>query len=158
MITHRSDRSVRVTPKKKKKMRLISPPQTCFDKKRDLYQKVQEIKGKVKPRLGRLNYQQGSTLSDRKNKEKVETIYWKSIQKRQKADRYLWRRFLWGRTCNPRKRSESCPKAQGKNNPMRVVGIPKELLQATESEPVKTLRWIYRQIWKRKQWLTAWRR
>lgn len=34
--------------------------------KRDLYQKIQEIKGKFKPRLGMLNDQQGKTLSDQK--------------------------------------------------------------------------------------------
>lgn len=34
--------------------------------KQDLYQKIQEVKGKFKPRLGMLNDQQGKTLSDQK--------------------------------------------------------------------------------------------
>ena len=33
-------------------------------KRRDLYQEIQEIKGKFKPGLGELNDQQGSTVSD----------------------------------------------------------------------------------------------
>lgn len=54
-----------------------------------------KTKGKFKLRLGLLNDQQGSTLSD---KEKLKgwrgTAYWKSIQKRQKDHRNLWRGFL----------------------------------------------------------------
>lgn len=43
---------------------------------RGFFRKIQEIKGKFKPRLGMLNDQQGSTLSDQeKIKVKVKTAH-----------------------------------------------------------------------------------
>lgn len=59
---------------------------------RDRYQKIQEIKGKFKTRLGLLNNQQGITLSDQGKGKGRQSLLKKKVklQKRQKDDRSLY--------------------------------------------------------------------
>ena len=81
---------------------------------RGLFQKIQGIEGKFKPRLGMLNDQQGSTPSDQEKIKGKWKHYWRSTQKRQKDVGFLWRRFLWGRTPHSRKWRQSRPESTGK--------------------------------------------
>ena len=49
-----------------------------------LFQKIQEIKGKFKPRLGMLNDQQGSTLSDQEKIKGRWKQYTEALDRREK--------------------------------------------------------------------------
>lgn len=53
--------------------------------------------------------------------------------------RYLWKRFIWGRTCNSRKQSERIQEVLEINQSPGVDGILIELFQATEIESVKII-------------------
>lgn len=53
----------------------------------------------------------------------MEIGYQKPKQTRKWDDQYPWKRFLWGRTCDSRKWSESCPGVLGSSKSPGVDGI-----------------------------------
>ncbi|XP_061493563.1 uncharacterized protein LOC133389608, partial [Rhineura floridana] len=126
---------------------------------RALFQKIREMKGKFKPRVGMLNNQQGNTLTDQDEikgrwKQYTEELYKRDIRMTDSFTEEPYDEEPEILEC----KVKAALKILGRNKSPEIDGIPIELLQATETESVHILKKICQEIWKTKQWPTDWNR